>query len=280
MGKWLTAGCFLCLLCPSFCLLLTRHLPVLANRCVPSHASHLAAASFLLLKNLRAAFAEVLKAVSSFHVTRKVYSCNASENQNDLFCLCFSMLLVIRRLLGLGFFCCCCFFPSLWNKVIDLFSLLALFCLPPHLWSELWCWLPDPQSWVLCPRWAGRAESCEPRGPNQPRDPAGSAAAPCCWEMAAGATVRWQGRKKRGSTGLTSYSCSCIPWHTQEGQLVLMGIFRGLSWKPLDLDSSVARGLLSAPKWTICLLCLEGNCQNKNLLTTVSTETLALYGAF
>lgn len=172
------------------------------------------------------------------------------------------------------------FFPSLWNKVIDLFSLLALFCLPPHLWSELWCWLPDPQSWVLCPRWAGRAGSCEPRGPNQPRDPAGSAAAPCCWEMAAGATVRWQGRKKRGNTGLTSYSCSCIPWHTQEGQLVLMGIFRGLSWKPLDLDSSVARGLLSAPKWTICLLCLEGNCQNKNLLTTVSTETLALYGAF
>lgn len=165
MGKWLTAGCFLCLLCPSFCLLLTRHLPVLANRCVPSHASHLAAASFLLLKNLRAAFAEVLKAVSSFHVTRKVYLCNASENQNDLFCLCFSMLLVIRRLLGLDFFCCWFFFPSLWNKVIDLFSLLALFCLPPHLWSELWCWLPDPQSWVLCPRWAGRAGAVSPGVP-------------------------------------------------------------------------------------------------------------------
>lgn len=85
MEKWLTAGCFLCLLCPSFCLLLTRHLPVLANRCVPSHASHLAAASFLLLQNLRAAFAEVLKAVSSFHVTRKVYSCNTLKMRMTYF---------------------------------------------------------------------------------------------------------------------------------------------------------------------------------------------------
>lgn len=63
--KWLTAGRFLCLLCPSFCLLLTRHLPVRANGCVPSHASHLAAGSFLLLRNLKAMFAEVLRAVSS-----------------------------------------------------------------------------------------------------------------------------------------------------------------------------------------------------------------------
>lgn len=63
--KWLTAGCFLCLLCPSFCLLLTRHLPVRANGCIPSHASHLAAGSFLLFRNLKAVFAGVLRAVSS-----------------------------------------------------------------------------------------------------------------------------------------------------------------------------------------------------------------------
>lgn len=83
MRKWLTAGFFLSLLCPSFCLLLTRHLPVLANRCIPSHASHLAAGSLLLLNNLKAVFAEVLKAVSSFQVTRK--ACNPSENQDGCF---------------------------------------------------------------------------------------------------------------------------------------------------------------------------------------------------
>lgn len=73
------------MLCPSFCLLLTRHLPVLANRCVPSHASHLAAASFLLVQNRGAACAEVLKAVSSFQVTREAYTCNTLGSQHGLF---------------------------------------------------------------------------------------------------------------------------------------------------------------------------------------------------
>lgn len=59
-----------------------------------------------------------------------------------------------------------------------------------------------------------------------------------------------------------------------------MGSFRGLSWKPCDFDSSVLWGFLSAPRLIVCLLCLEENCQNKNLITTQGTETLALYGAF
>lgn len=49
--------------------------------------SHLAAGSFLLLQNLQAAFAEVLKAVSSFPVPRKADTCNPSENQGGFFCL-------------------------------------------------------------------------------------------------------------------------------------------------------------------------------------------------
>lgn len=85
--KWLTAGCFLCLLCPSFCLLLTRHLPVRANGCVPSHASHLAAGSFLLLRNLKAAFAEVLRAVSSFRVPGEASACSPAGNQGGCSCL-------------------------------------------------------------------------------------------------------------------------------------------------------------------------------------------------
>lgn len=48
--------------------------------------SHLAAGSFLLLQNLQAAFAEVLKAVSSFPVPQKADTCNPSENQGG-FCL-------------------------------------------------------------------------------------------------------------------------------------------------------------------------------------------------
>lgn len=85
--KWLTAGCFLCLLCPSFCLLLTRHLPVRANGCVPSHASHLAAGSFLLLRNLKAAFAEVLRAVSSSQCLGKCLPAALLKTQGGCSCL-------------------------------------------------------------------------------------------------------------------------------------------------------------------------------------------------
>lgn len=49
--------------------------------------------------------------------------------------------------------------PPCETKALTYLVYLALFFLPPHLQSELWCLLPDPQSWVLCPEWAGRAGS-------------------------------------------------------------------------------------------------------------------------
>lgn len=149
--------------------------------------SHLAAGSFLLLQNLQAVFAEVLKAVSSFPVPRKADTCNPSENQGGFFCLEINTI----------------------------------------------------------------------RKDASPSDV----------------------RKKKEKV-LSIFLQLCSLTHTQEGPLVLMAIFRGLSWKPYDFDSSVAWGFLSSPSLIICLLCLQGNGQHKNLLTTKGTETHALCGAF
>lgn len=110
---------------------------------------------------------------------------------------------------------------------------------------------------------------------------AGSAVAPCCWDVTAAnhCEVRRKREKEAQDVGFVLLQLYSLA-HTQESQLVLMGIFRGLSWKPWDSDSSVAWGILGVPKLIIRLPCLEGSCQNKNLLTTISTETLGLYGAF
>lgn len=155
-----------------------------------------------------------------------------------------------------------------------------------------WCRLPEPcRSWALCPKHSGRARSSEPT-----QVPASTC--PCQLPP------RWEPGRLGCGTVLLRNDSSKPLWgeeeerkeeaqdvgfvllqlyllaHTQESQLVLMGIFRGLSWKPWDSDSSVAWGIRGVPKLIICLPCLEGSCQNKNLLTTISTETLALYGAF
>lgn len=166
MRKWLTAGFFLPLLCPSFCLLLTRHLPVLANRCVPSHASHLAAGSFLLLKNLKAVFAEVLKAVSSFQVTRKADTCNPSENQSVIFW--FEKVNKKGWLLSFLLFS--------WILVVHAVN-IVLFCLAPHLKSKFLVSKLSP--WLCGSRTLSLKES-RVAGSSEPMEVDPTAGPPCC----------------------------------------------------------------------------------------------------